>query len=147
MSAVAQISTSGTKSNTWTVTTSPDLAQFSVDEQVILKIFSQDVANQMQGMCRFERGFEELLPLFRGLSLLGRPASLSLIYDFDRSQAFFSFLQSDKLEVVRFFNEVIHLLKKEVTFKKILSKVIENNRKFQSEQSLLRSALHGAAWD
>ncbi len=101
----------------------------------------------MQGMCRFEKGFEKLLPLFRGLILLGKPGSLSVIYDFDRAQAFFTFAQSEKREVVWFFNQIIELLKKEVAFKEILDKVIENNKRFRAEQALLHSALHGAAWD
>jgi len=147
MSAVAQILRTELNSNSWTVTASPDLAQFNVGEEVILKIFSQEVGNQMQGMCRFERGFEQLLPLFRGLILLGKPQSLSLIYDFDRAQAFFTFSQTEKREVVRFVNQIIELLKKEVRFKEILDKVIENNNRFRAEQSLLNSALLGAAWD
>ena len=147
MSAVAQILRTELNSNSWTVTASPDLAQFNVGEEVILKIFSQEVGNQMQGMCRFERGFEQLLPLFRGLILLGKPRSLSLIYDFDRAQAFFTFSQTEKREVVRFVNQIIELLKKEVRFKEILDKVIENNNRFRAEQSLLNSALLGAAWD
>ncbi len=147
MSAVAQLVRTEPKSNSWTVTTSPDLAEFNVGREVILKIFSQEVGNQMQGMCRFERGFEELLPLFRGLILLGKPASLSLIYDFDRAQAFFTFSQTEKLEVVRFFNQIIELLKREVTFKEILNQVIENKKRFQAEQTLLHAALQGAAWD
>ena len=147
MSAVAQILRSDLQSNSWTVTTSPDLAQFSVGKQVILKIFSQEVANQMQGMCRFEKGFEQLLPLFRGLILLGKPRSLSFIYDFDRAQAFFTFSQNEKNEVIRFVNQIIELLKKEVAFKKILDQVLENNKRFWAEQALLNSALHGSAWD
>ncbi|OOG77744.1 hypothetical protein [Algoriphagus sp. A40] len=147
MSAVAQFISSDLKSNTWTVTTKPELAHFKVGKQEILKIFSQPVANQMQGMCRFEKGFEQLLPLFRGLVLLGKPKSLSFIYDFDRTQAFFTFSQNEKKEVVRFFNQIIELLKKEVKFKEILGKVIENNKRFRAEQALLNSALHGAAWD
>ncbi|HSF54340.1 MAG TPA: hypothetical protein VLA71_11330 [Algoriphagus sp.] len=147
MSAVAQFISSDLKSNSWTVTTSPELAHFKVGKQEILKIFSQPVANQMQGMCRFEKGFEQLLPLFRGLILLGKPKSLSIIYDFDRTQAYFTFSQAEKKEVVRFFNQIIELLKKEVTFKEILKKVIENKKRFQAEQALLNSALHGVAWD
>ncbi|MBN7810914.1 hypothetical protein J0A68_08110 [Algoriphagus sp. H41] len=147
MSAVATLVSPELKSSTWTVTSTPDLAQFNVGKEAILKIFSQEVGNQMQGMCRFERGFEQLLPLFRGLILLGKPASLSLIYDFDRAQAFFTFSQSQKPEVVRFFNHIISLLKREVAFKEILAQVIENKKRFQAEQALLNSALQGAAWD
>ncbi|RIW15884.1 hypothetical protein D0X99_10720 [Algoriphagus lacus] len=147
MSAVAQVISSELKSNSWTVRTSPELAKFRVNKQEILKIFSQPVANQMQGMCRFEKGFEQLLPLFRGLIWLGKPKSLSLIFDHERAQVFFTFAQSEEQEVVRFFNQVILLLKKEVRFKEILEKVIEKNKRFQAEQALLNSALHGAAWD
>ncbi|GAB3225173.1 hypothetical protein J0A67_08815 [Algoriphagus aestuariicola] len=147
MSALVKPVKTELKSNAWTVSTSPDLSQFIVGKEVILKIFSQEVGNQMQGMCRFERGFEQLLPLFRGLILLGKPSSLSLIYDFDRAQAFFTFFQSEKVEVVRFFNRIIELLKREVAFKEILDQVIENKKRFRAEQSLLHSALKGAAWD
>jgi hypothetical protein len=38
-------------------------------------------------------------------------------------------------------------LKKEVRFKEILEKVLENKKRFQSEQALLQSALQGKAWD
>lgn len=147
MSAVAQVVSPHLKMNSWLVDPSPKLAHFNVGEQEILKIFSQPVANQMQGMCRFERGFEQLLPLFRGLNLLGKPKSLSIIYDFDRAQAFFTFSQTEKHAVVRFFNQIMELLKKEVKFKEVLKKVIENNKRFQAEQALLQSALHGPAWD
>jgi hypothetical protein len=147
MSAAAHLISSELNSNSWTVRTSAELTKFSVSNQEILKIFSQPVGNQMQGMCRFEKGFEQLLPLFRGLILLGKPTSLSLIYDFERSQVFFTFSQSEKQEVVRFFNQIIVLLKKEVQFKKILDKVIENAKRFHAEQALLNSSLHGAAWD
>lgn len=147
MSAAAQNLSSSLTSNSLTVTTSPKLAQFKVGKQEILKIFSQPVANQMQGMCRFEKGFEQLLPLFRGLMLLGKPGSLSVIYDFDRAQAFFTFSQEEKRETQLFFNQILELLKKEVKFKEILRQVMENKKRFQAEQALLNSALHGVAWD
>ena len=147
MSAAAQILGSELKSNSWTVRTSPELTKFSVSNQEILKIFSQPVGNQMQGMCRFEKGFEQLLPLFRGLILLGKPKSISLIYDVERAQAFFTFSLTEKQEAVRFFNQIIILLKKEVRFKEILENVLENSKRFQAEQALLNSALHGSAWD
>lgn len=147
MSAVAQFISSDLKPNSWTVTTSPELTNFKVGKQEILKIFSQSVANQMQGLCRFEKGFEQLLPLFRGLILLGKPKSLSLIYDFDRSQAFFTFSQTEKKEVEQFFNQIIELLQREVKFKEILKEVIGNSKRFRAEQALLHSSLHGAAWD
>lgn len=147
MSLALPISNLEIASSAWTVTSTPELIRFNLGQQEILKIFSQPIANKMQGMCRFERGFEKLLPLFRGLILLGKPSSLSLIYDFDRAQAFFTFSQSESQEVERFFNSVIELLKKELKFKQILEKVIENNRRFQAEQALLQASLHRVTWD
>lgn len=147
MSAASHLVSSEVNSNSWTVRTFPGMAQFRVSEQEILKIFSQPVGNQMQGMCRFGKGFEQLLPLFRGLVLLGKPKSLSLIYEVEQAQVFFTFSQSEKQEVVRFFNQILNLLKKEIRFKEILKKVIENSKRFQSEQALLQAALQGKAWD
>ncbi len=147
MSLALPISNLEIASPAWTVTSTPELIRFNLGQQEILKIFSQPIANKMQGMCRFERRFEKLLPLFRGLILLGKPATLSLIYDFDRAQVFFTFSQSESQEVERFFNRVIDLLKKEVRFKQILEKVIENNRRYQAEQALLHSSLHRVIWD
>jgi hypothetical protein len=147
MSAAAPVLSSELKSTSWTVRTSPDLTQVKLSNLEILKIFSQPVGNQMQGMCRFEKGFEQLLPLFRGLVLLGKPKSLSLIYDVHHAQAFFTFSLAEKQEVVRFLNQIIGLLKKEVRFKEILKRVIENNNRFKSEQALLQSTLQGKTWD
>ena len=146
MSAIAQISESVEKSS-WTISTSPELVHISLQQQEILKIFSQPVENKMQGMCRFEKGFEKLLPLFRGLVVLGKPTTLNFIYDFHQAQIFFTFSLNEKKAVERFFGRIIDLLKNEVRFKKILEKVIENNRKYQAEQSLLQSSLHQAIWD
>lgn len=147
MSLALPISNSEIATTSWTVTSSPELIRFNLGQQEILKIFSQPIANKMQGMCRFERGFEKLLPLFKGLMLLGKPTTLSLIYDFNRAQVFFTFSQAESQEVERFFNKVIELLKKEVRFKQILEKVIENNRRYQAEQALLQSSLHSVTWD
>ncbi|MBC6369111.1 hypothetical protein [Algoriphagus sp. AK58] len=147
MSVAVQMSHPQKNTTSWTVSTSPELVRFSLGQQEILKIFSQPIANKMQGMCRFEKGFERLLPLFRGLIGLGKPASLSLIYDFNRAQVFFTFSQAEINEVENFFSKVIDMLKKEVRFKQILEKVIENNRRHLAEQALLQSSLHSVNWD
>lgn len=147
MSALAQIIGSELKTSTWTVTSTPESVDYSFEQQEILKVFVQPVANKMQGMCRLENGFEKLMPLFRGLLLMGKPVTLSLIYDFSNSQVFFTYSQHENKEVERFFAQVILLLKKEVRFKQILEKVIANNRKFQVEQALLQASLHSVAWD
>ena len=147
MSAVAQFSGSVSKASSWTVSSTPELVHISLHQQEILKIFTQPVANKMQGMCRFEKGFEKLLPLFRGLVVLGKPSTLNFIYDFNQAQIFFTFSQNEKKAVERFFSRIIDLLKSEVRFKKVLEKILENNRHYQAEQALLQSSLHQSVWD
>jgi hypothetical protein len=147
MSLALQISSSESDSGSLIVLTSPELFQLPLGQQEIMKIFSRKVANSMQGMCKFERGFEKLLPLFRGLVLLGKPLSLNLLYDVHQSQVFFTFANEEKKEVERFLSKVMVLLEKEVRFKLILEKVIENNRRHQAEQALLQASLHGISWD
>lgn len=147
MSALAQSNGSGLQSTSWTISTSPESLDFSIQDQEIIKLFVQPVSNVMQGMCRLETGFEKLLPLFKGLISMGKPSTLSLIYDTYNCQVFFTYSLSETKLVEKFFAQVISLLKKEVKFKQILEKVIQNNRKHQAEQALLQASLHKVAWD
>jgi hypothetical protein len=147
MSTALQISSSESQSGSLIVLTSPELTGQSMGQLEILKIFSRPATNKMQGMCRFEKGFEKLLPLFRGLISLGKPASLSLVYDYSRSQVHFTFAGEESKAVEKFFGKVIRLLENEVRFKPILEKVIENNRRHQAEQALLQKSLHRVSWD
>jgi hypothetical protein len=147
MNVAVQISSLESAITSWTISTSPELVKFSQGQQEILKFFYNPMANKIQGMCRFEKGFEKLLPLFRGLILLGKPASLSLIYDLEKAQVFFTFSQSEKKEVEKFLSDVFELVKKEVRFKQLLEKVIEIKRRHQAEQALLQSSLHTVSWD
>ncbi len=134
-------------SSAWTIRTTSELLGIQPIEADFLQISFKPAGNQMQGMCRFEKGFEQLLPLFKGLISLGKPISLSLIYGVEQPQVFFTFSRSEKQVVVGFFIQIINLLKKEVRFKEILKKVLENKKRFQSEQALLQAALQGKAWD
>ena len=147
MSALAQSIGSETEAKSWTISTSPESLDFSINNQEIIKLSVQPVSNVMQGMCRLETGFEKLLPLFKGLISMGKPSTLSLIYDTHNSQVFFSYSLGETTIVERFFTQVISLLKKEVRFKQILEKVIQNKRKYQAEQALLQASMHKVAWD
>jgi hypothetical protein len=147
MSALVQISGSELDNNLWTISLTPESVDDYLIQQEILKLIVQPEANKMQGMCRLETGFEKLMPLLRGLLRLGKPASLSLIYDFSKSQVFFTYSQSEVKVVEKFFTKVIGMLKKEIRFKQILEKVIANHRKHQAEQAILQSSLHSAVWD
>ena len=147
MSVLAQSFGSDLQTNSWTISSPPESLDFRYENQEIIKLFVQPVSNVMQGMCRLETGFEKLLPLFKGLISMGKPSTLSLIYDVDNSQIFFTYSLGESKTVERFFTQVISLLKKEVRFKQILEKVIQNNRKYQAEQALLQASLHQVAWD
>lgn len=144
MTAIASINSNLTESTVLSVSLPDSLATENLD---ILKVSVQSFGNKMQGMCRFEQGFEPLLPLFRGLILLGKPKTLSLIYDFPNSQVYFSYSLGERVEVEQFLNQVIRMLKSEVRFKRILRQIITSKRRFQSEQALIQSALHQPTWD
>jgi len=147
MSALAQQIGSDLNPSHWTISSCPESLDFSFNNQGIIKLFVQPVSNVMQGMCRLEKGFEKLMPLFKGLFCMGKPSSLSLIYDESNSQVFFTYSQVESKLVDRFFAQVIVLLKSEVRFKQILEKVISNQKKYLAEQALLQASLHNVAWD
>ena len=147
MSVAIQISNLEPRLGSLVLTATSDLTNFGQGKQEILKISSQQIGNRMHGMCRFQKGFEKLLPLFRGLVVLGKPSSLTLIYDFEKAHVFFTYSKVEQEDVDRFFDQVISLLKKEIRFKQLLQKVIENNKRHQAEQALLQSTLQGSSWD
>jgi hypothetical protein len=117
------------------------LSQISVSQKEMIKIFNQRSGEVMQGMCRLEKNFDSLFPLFRGLISLGKPNSLSLTYSLEEKSIFYSFKSESQVEVEQFFSRVLVLLQKEIKFKQLLKEVIENRSRFKSEQSLLQSSL------
>lgn len=119
------------------------LSTFTVNEQHVLKIFSQKTGFVMQGMCRMEEGFEALYPLFRGLCEFGTPEWLNLRFSGTDQAAFFHYPESKKQEMDGFFGRLTGLLQKEVQFKKVLKEVIINRNIFKAEQALLHSVLMG----
>ncbi len=92
-------------------------------------------------MCRFEKNFASLFPLFKSLVNSGRPDGLNLTFSTEEKAAFFYYPAENKDEFSLFFNRVLALLKKEVKFKLILKEVIANRIRFKSEQFLLQQAL------
>lgn len=119
--------------------------KISVNQQEIVKIFNQKTGVIMQGMCKFEKGFEVLYPLFKGLTEAGKPKSLNLRFSFSDKTAHFHYPESAQFEVSVFFSKVVLLLQKEVKFKKVLKEVIINRKHFLAEQFLLQNALMGSA--
>ncbi|MDI1321372.1 MAG: hypothetical protein PSV36_01410 [Algoriphagus sp.] len=110
------------------------------DQKEMLQFFSQTSGMMIQGMCRFEKSFAVLFPLFKGLISLGKPKGLNLTFSTEEKAAFFYFPVESNQDVSLFFNRVIALLKKEVRFKLILKEVITNRNRFKSEQILLQQA-------
>lgn len=116
-------------------------SQVSVSHKQMIKVFSQQSGEIMQGVCRLEKSFDSLFPLFRALISLGKPQSLSLTFSRDSKSVFYTFSSEALPEVEQFFDRVLTLLQKEVKFKQVLKEVIENRLRFKSEQSLLQNAL------
>ncbi|RAI93963.1 hypothetical protein [Algoriphagus yeomjeoni] len=117
------------------------ISSISVNQQEIVKIFSQKSGLMMQGICRFESPFEILFPLFKGLSESGKPKSLNLRFSSEEKAAFFYYPEANHAAVSQFFSELVLLLQKEVKFKKVLKEVIINRNHFRSEQFLLQHAM------
>ncbi len=111
------------------------------DQKEMVQIFSQTSGKMIQGMCRFEKNFASLFPLFKSLVNSGRPDGLNLTFSTEEKAAFFYYPAENKDEFSLFFNRVLALLKKEVKFKLILKEVIANRIRFKSEQFLLHQAL------
>ncbi|WP_192350008.1 hypothetical protein [Algoriphagus sp. Y33] len=118
-------------------------SKVSVNQQEVMKIFNEKSGIVMQGMCKFEECFEELYPLFRGLSEGGKPKSLDLGFSPSDKSVYFHYPAPSHPEVTLFFSRLVSLLEKEVKFKKVLKEVIGNRRHFNSEQFLLQNALMG----
>ena len=118
-------------------------SKISVNQQEIVKIFNQKSGMVMQGMCKFEEKFENLYPLFRGLSEAGKPQSLNLRFSASDKAAYFHYPESSQSEVSLFFSNMILLLQNEVKFKKVLREVLNNKNHFISEQILLQNAMMG----
>lgn len=116
-------------------------SEISVGHQEMVKIFNQRSGNRIQGMCKLEKGFDSLFPLFKGMVSLGKPSGLEISYSNEEKSIFFSFDSKKEVEVGKFISNVLSLLRKEVRFKKILKEIIENRKRFKAEQSLLQSSL------
>ena len=116
-------------------------SEISVGHQEMVKIFNQRSGNRIQGMCKLEKGFDSLFPLFKGMVSLGKPNGLDISYSNEEKSIFFSFDSTKEVEVGKFISNVLSLLRKEVRFKKVLKEIIENRQRFRAEQSLLHSSL------
>lgn len=141
MSAVSQSTLPAYESRIGSKPLTPVFTKITEDQKEMLQFFSQTSGNMIQGMCRFEKNFASLFPLFKGLVNSGRPIGLNLTFSNEEKAAFFYYPAESKEEVSLFFNRVVALLKKEVKFKLILKEVIANRIRFKSEQVLLQQAL------
>ncbi|UZD23632.1 hypothetical protein PBT90_09545 [Algoriphagus halophytocola] len=141
--SLAQISPQK-NSNINQVLTRTDTNQ-GLNQQQVLRVFNQKSGEIIQGVCKFESGFEFLFPLFRGLSAAGKPSFLKLNFSTSEQAAFFHYPISKRAEADLYFAQLIGLLNNEIKFKKILKEIILNRNVFKAEQSLLHSSLMGEA--
>lgn len=117
------------------------VSENSVSQKEMVKIFNQKSGEMIQGMCRLEKDFESLFPLFKGIAGLGKPSSLVLTFSNEDKSIFYTFESKRIREIEQFFTRVLTLLQKEVRFKQVLKEVIANRQRFKAEQSLLQSSL------
>ncbi|MEP0712898.1 hypothetical protein [Algoriphagus sp.] len=115
----------------------------SVNQQEVVKIFSQPAGMVVQGLCKFEEEFQFLYPLFKGLSEAGKPKDLNLSFSSSDRIAYFYYPTTSHPEISLFFSQLIVLLQNEIKFKKVLKEVITNRNHFLTEQSLLHRAMLG----
>lgn len=141
MSAVSQSTLPAYESSNGSKPLSPVFTKIAEDQKEMVQFFSQTSGNMIHGMCRFEKSFASLFPLFKGLVNLGRPKGLNITFSTEEKAAHFYYPVESNQEVFLFFNRVVALLKKEVKFKLILKEVIANRIRFKSEQVLLQQAL------
>lgn len=87
--------------------------------------------------------FEVFKGLLRGLISLGNTAGAILEYSAERQLFSLKYYKANESKVSAHMEYLERQLDQELKFKAVLSKLIENKRAFEIEQSLLKSELFG----
>jgi hypothetical protein len=85
--------------------------------------------------------FENLSSLFIGLSSFGKPFDLIIEKEKHSSVFSVSFPVSSESIVLNYLQRILLMLTEEVKFKTVLKKVLENQKRFKAEESLLMNEL------
>ncbi|SNS51161.1 hypothetical protein SAMN06295967_11183 [Belliella buryatensis] len=92
---------------------------------------------------KLTKQYEGLKGLLRGLISLGNTAGAILEYSAERQLFSLKYYKASESEVSAYMNYLEKQLDQELKFKAVLSKLVENKRKFDVEQSLLKQELFG----
>jgi hypothetical protein len=85
--------------------------------------------------------FESLKGLFNGLISIGQPNGVILEFQKELNTYSLKFYTANETFVSCYFSKITKLISEEVRFKKILKKVIENQKSFEAEGKLLRNEI------
>ena len=85
--------------------------------------------------------FESLKGLFNGLISIGQPNGVILEFQKDLNTYSLKFYTSNENTVAGYFSKISKVISEEIRFKKILKKVIENQKSFEAEGQLLRNEI------
>jgi hypothetical protein len=85
--------------------------------------------------------FESLKGLFNGLVSLGQPKGVILEIQKELDTYSLKFYSTNESAVSGYFAKITKLISEEIRFKKILKKIIENQKAFEAEGYLLRNEI------
>jgi hypothetical protein len=85
--------------------------------------------------------FEDLKGLFFGLTSIGQPAGIILEHQKELGTFSLKFYSNQSHEAAGYIDRIIKLVKEEIRFKKILKRILFNQREFESGEQLLRKEL------
>lgn len=100
-------------------------------------------ANKSFQVVYFKLGadFESLKGLFNGLISIGQPQGVILEFQKDLNTYTLKFYSSNEPAVAGYFSKITRVISEEIRFKKILKKIIENQKSFEAEGQLLRNEI------
>jgi hypothetical protein len=90
---------------------------------------------------RLSADFENIKGLFNGLISIGQPKGVILEFQKDLNTYSLKFYSSNELAASAYFSKITKVISEEIRFKKILQKIIENQKAFEAEGQLLRNEI------
>ncbi|MCL6260172.1 hypothetical protein M3O96_13810 [Aquiflexum sp. TKW24L] len=85
--------------------------------------------------------FENLKGLFNGLISIGQPQGVILEFQKELNTYTLKFYSSNEIAAAGYFSKITKVISEEIRFKKILKKIIENQKAFEAEGQLLRNEI------
>jgi hypothetical protein len=90
---------------------------------------------------RLASDFESLKGLFNGLISIGQPNGVILEFQKELDRYTLKFYSSNEPVVSGYFSKITKVISEEIRFKKILKRIIENQKSFEAEGQLLRNEI------